>query len=260
MGHTRIGRLNRSMAWKEVIGLFCAGADFDQIAQATLKAASEGFNEKRLSEDAGYQKAVWLLVQMGIAGQSGDFIKHMCNCGIELSNNPSKQELNARLAAAVEDAAWDGGMKSDLAEFARQALSNAVTSAVEKNKEGELPNMPHKEDIDVFRKFGSKADFAHINQVFASEIMSRGLLSYLTQLLPNMVGRENRVLSTHELNHAYNSIEQHCYETGIVQKDYANEWMGKHQYKLNDMSDARIVKHGNFLVKKMIKALKYGKE
>ena len=58
MGHTRIGRLNRSMAWKEVIGLFCAGADFDQIAQATLKAASEGFNEKRLSEDAGYQKAV----------------------------------------------------------------------------------------------------------------------------------------------------------------------------------------------------------
>lgn len=67
MGHTRIGRLNRSQKWKDVVSAFCAGAGTEQISKQVLDAVEQAFNVEALSQDAGYQKAVELLVQMGIA-------------------------------------------------------------------------------------------------------------------------------------------------------------------------------------------------
>lgn len=261
MGHTRIGRLRRSKQWREVAALYCAGADASQVADAVLNAAEDGFHEKRLSQDFGYQKAMWLLVQMGIAAQSGDFIGHMKKCGIELSPNASIQELNARLAQMIIRSNWEQGVKSDIAEYAKAALQNAVLAAADKERGGpELPMMPHREDVSVFNKFGTKENFAELNRTFASEFMARGIESYLAKIAPNLLGKSEKVLSIHEMDAAYEAIREHCYETGVVEKDYANEWLGKHQYKLNDMSDEQIRKHGAFLVKKMFRALRYGKD
>ena len=74
MGHTRIGRLNRSQKWKDVVASFCLGAGTEQVSKMVLDAASEGFNYENVTQDAAYQKSVELLVQMGIAAQSGDFL------------------------------------------------------------------------------------------------------------------------------------------------------------------------------------------
>lgn len=261
MGHTRIGRLNRTRQWREVAALYCAGADPTQVAEAVLNAAEGGFHENRLSEDFGYQKAIWLLVQMGIAAQSGNFHEHMEKCGIHLSPNASVQELNAKLAQAVIRSNWEQGVKSDIAEFAKSALQNAVLSAVDMERgQIELPGMPTRQDISIFNNFGSRENFAELNRRFASEFMARGIESYLAKIAPNLLGKNEKVMSTHEMDAAYEAIRLHCYETGVVEKDYSDQWLGLHKYKLKDMSDKLIKKHGTFLVKKMFKALRYGKD
>ncbi len=261
MGHTRIGRLNRSRRWREVVALYCAGADPTQVADAVLYAAEDGFHENRLFSDFGYQKAVWLLVQMGIAAQSGNFHEHMKKCGILLSSNASVQELNAKLGQAIIRSNWGQGVKSDIAEFAKSALQKAVLSAVDMERgQVELPGMPHRPDVSIFNNFGSKENFAELNRRFASEFMARGIESYLAKIAPNLLGTNERVMSIHEMDAAYKAIREHCYETGIVERDYADQWLGLHKYKLRDMSDRLIEKHGTFLIKKMFKALRYGKD
>jgi hypothetical protein len=261
MGHTRIGRLNRSRQWRDVVGAFCAGADFDQISKQVLDAAGQGLNVERLSKDSAYQKAVELLVQMGVGAQTGNFVEHMRDCGIQLSDRPSAQELIAKLGDAVDDAAWAGdAIKTDLGDHAKQALANAITACMKAERAGELPGMPQRYDADIFNSFGTRANFAELNRVFISRTMAHSLNNYLAKILPNIVGRTERVMSVQELNASYKALQDHCYETGLVHKDYANEWLGKHSYQLKDMGPKEIKKHANFLVMKMMRALKYGRD
>ena len=66
MGHARLGLLPRSKPWREVVGLIAAGADIGQVAQATIRAADKAFSF--VADDCGYNHAVWLLTQLGLAG------------------------------------------------------------------------------------------------------------------------------------------------------------------------------------------------
>ena len=69
MGHVRLGRLPRSKAWKDVVGLITAGADASQIANATIRAADKAFSF--VLNDRGFTEAVWLMTQLAIAARSG---------------------------------------------------------------------------------------------------------------------------------------------------------------------------------------------
>ena len=260
MGHTRIGRLNRTQKWKDVVACFCLGAGTEQISKMTLDAAAYGFNYERIMGNAAYHKAVELLVQLGVAAQSGDFIGHMQKCGIQLSSSPTVQELASLLSESVDEAAWrNHAEKDEISEHAKKALCSAVFSCYRIERSDDLPGIKRR-DLSVFNNFGEKANFAELNQVFVSKVVSGALNSYISQIIPNLLGVEQRVSSTHELLNAYRAMDQYCYETAIVHKVYANDWLRKHNYQLTDINPATIKRHANFLIQKMLRALKYGKD
>ena len=259
MGHTRIGRLNRSKAWRDVAGLYAYGADSDILAIAILDAAEKGFNEKLLKEDTGFQKAAWLLIQLGLASQKKDFVEHLRQQGIPLSDQPSLNELKARLDEAVDDACWaNGDVKTDLSEFASQALLVAVDSAVERLKDGSLFKDDLSEEQNAFKNLGKRDNFAYLNQVFFGELTSRGLQNYLSYIGPALVGNTPILRTIHEKRNFDRELNKHCIETAKVTRDYANDWLGKHEYQLKDLSDKKVSNFASFGVKKMLKALKYG--
>lgn len=258
MGHTRIGRLRRSLKWKEVVLSFCAGANFDKLAGDILQAAKDNLNEQSLTQDASYQKAVYLLVQMGIGAQSKDFIGHMHAIGIDLTPNPSVQELIGKVSEAVDDAAWQQpGTKCDLGEFAKLGLVNAITHVahLEKDVNPQLPGMPPLPGLAIFNTFGKRHNLAELNRIFISRTMAHALNYYMAKFIPNLTGHTDRILSIQELNASYEALQNHCYETTLVHKEYVTEWLAKHQYKMKDMNEHSIVRHANYMVKKMLTAL-----
>jgi len=246
------------LKWKEIVLSFCAGASFDKLAGDILSAAKENLNSQNLTQDAAYQKSVYLLVQMGIGAQSKDFIGHMRTIGIDLSSNPSVQELIGKVCEAVDDAAWkQPGAKSDLGEFAKLGLVNAITNVAhqEKDVNPSLPGMPPIPDVNIFNTFGNRHNLAELNRIFISRTMAHALNYYMAKFIPNMTGYAHRILSIQELNASYEALKTHCYETTLVHKEYVTEWLAKHQYKMKDMSDSTIVRHANYMVKKMMDAL-----
>lgn len=261
MGHTRIGRLNRSKLWREVVAIYGFDADPSQIAMATLAAAETGFNEKELSQDAGYQKSVWLLIQLGIAAQSKDFVGYMRKIGIPLSSTPSLPELKARLQEAIDESCWNSGeMKTNLMEFSSNALLSAVESAVETQVGNGLFPISDADYQTALGRLGKNDEFSHLGQIFFSELTARGLQYYLSHLTHSLVGVSRRTPTLHEKRIFDNALKKHCDETAIVTRDYVVAWLRKHQYQLKDISDKKIVDFANFGIKKMLRAIRNGKD
>lgn len=257
MGHTRIGKLHPTKNWKDLIACFQVGAKYPQFAHQVLEAVSDGLNERKLIEDAGYQKSVELLVEMAIGAQRKDFIGHMREMGIGLSDNPPPQELIAKVADAIEEASWAGGrVKTDLAEFSKKALSNAITRVFHDEKSGFFSKEFQPSDLAILGRFGKKDVIADMNRYFISQTLAHALNAYISMVLPNLADDDARICSIHELKVAYDAIATHCYELSLVHVDYSNHWLGKYEYQLCDMSERLKKKHGAFLVEKMMKALR----
>lgn len=252
-----MGNFIRRKTWKDLIACFQVGAKYPQFAHQVLEAVSDGLNERKLIEDAGYQKSVELLVEMAIGAQRKDFIGHMREMGIGLSDNLPPQELIAKVADAIEEASWAGGrVKTDLAEFSKKALSNAITRVFHDEKSGFFSKEFQPSDLAILGRFGKKDVIADMNRYFISQTLAHALNAYISMVLPNLAGDDARICSIHELKVAYDAIATHCYELSLVYVDYSNHWLGKHEYQLCDMNERLKKEHGAFLVEKMMKALK----
>ena len=261
MGHTRIGRLNRSKKWKDVVKAFYDNDDYAQIASKVLDAASGGLNRERLSRDASYLKAVELLVEMGIGAQDKNFVDHMRSVGIPLSDNPSVQELNYKLGQAIDDAGWNqNSLKTDLGEYAKYALQATVSQVTKEYIAQDIPGLIQRPDKEVFNSFGKTVNLARMNQLFISKVTSGLLNDYISLIAPNLTGTTERVMSIHALDATYKALEQHCEETARVHLEYSKDWLGRHKYLLKDISGEKIKNHAIFMVDKMLRALKYGKD
>ena len=107
MGHTRLGALSCTKPWREVVELIAVGADVAQIAEATIKAAEKAFSF--VGDDCGYNHAVWLLTQLGLAGKSANPLEHMRQQGVNISDNTSLPGIVAALSEAIESASYQRG-------------------------------------------------------------------------------------------------------------------------------------------------------
>ena len=74
MGHIRVGTLPATRRWKDVVGLIAEGAEAPLVAEAVTHAWEQAFIAVR--SDAGFREAVWLLMQIGVAGKSRDPTGH----------------------------------------------------------------------------------------------------------------------------------------------------------------------------------------
>ena len=114
MGHVRLGRLPRSKAWKDVVGLITAGADASQIANATIRAADKAFSF--VLNDRGFTEAVWLMTQLAIAADQDNFHGHLQSQGVSLAPDTSLPDLAAAISEALDRTLEASGAQSDLGE------------------------------------------------------------------------------------------------------------------------------------------------
>lgn len=262
MGHTRIGRMNRSKSWREVCTLFNNNAVPETIAKAILDAVHKSFNYDRLNNDAMYKEATWLLVQLGIAAKGKDFAGHLRSAGLNIPDNPSLPAVEAAIHEYMDDVCWNsGGQKTDLGEIAQQALLGTLCAAVNRHESQLLLRSPDNEDYQtVFKHLGDKSEFSQAGSYYFGEIMNRAMQLYLSKELPGLIGKSDRLKSIHEKRIFDAELKKHCMETAVVVKDYCVEWLGLHNFTRKDMSKKVVAGFATYGLEKMFKAMKYGKD
>lgn len=258
MGHVRLGRLNRTKAWKDVIALISLGADARQIAQATLNAAKDGFSFTKICNDAGFQKAVELLVQLGIAAKSNDFIDHLRSQGMELSNSASIDEIKANIYEIVDHHCMKTGSKTDLGEIAVGSLVGAVSHVIKKNTENLLWSPTAEDYKSAFNNLGKPEGFGEVAVEFFSQVTDRCVQNYLSHITTGELGSGQRFATIHQEREFKDSMTQHCRETAVVVRQYSTDWFAKHFYVKKEQSPAESTSgYANFAMKKMTEALEH---
>jgi hypothetical protein len=138
MEHTRLGKLPKTRKWRQVVDLIAAGADAAQVADAVIKVAEEAFPYRHVSEDGGFNEAVWLITQLALSAKSADPIQHLRDQGVEIHGQASLTGLIAALSDRMDGLGNGAASPSDLGELAHRALVDAVGSTLRPKIDGQL--------------------------------------------------------------------------------------------------------------------------
>lgn len=258
MGHSKLGRLTRTKAWKEVVALIAAGADANQIAQATLHAAHEGFSFERICDDVGFQLATKMLVQIGMAAKSDDVVEALRASGIILSETPSVFEIKGQIYESLDNQCMRQGCKTDLGEIAINAMVGAMAKSIGPQVDSLLWAPGTAEFKSAFKDLGKTKGFGEFATHFFSNIFDRGLQKYLSHVTAGQLGNDQHFTTTTQKRLFDESVSQHCKETARVVKDFSSDWFSKHYYQESgNISDQSISGYANHAIEKMVDALKH---
>lgn len=257
MGHTRLGTLPRSKHWREVVDLLAAGADVSQIAEATIKAADDAFSF--VADDAGYNHAVWLLTQLGLAGRSENPLEHLRRQGVNIPDNTSLPGIITALSNAL-DAGSRHGKLSDLGELAHRALVDAVITRMEpKLEQQSLFNMQAEDSQRALNAFSKEKEFAQLSRAFYSRLTTECMRYFLSRTLATHLGDGQRFATTNQMSQFDDTLTTHCREASKIVEQYSGEWFSKHRYEESgDIARESVQGFASWALKKMNDELRAG--
>jgi hypothetical protein len=210
--------------WTDVVGLIAEGAEISRVAEATTHAWQLAFNKVR--DDAGFREAVWLLVQLGVAGKSKDPAGHLRAVGLEFADAGSVVEVAMGLSGAMERKIESSRDRSDFGELAQRALVATVTEHLQK----EMPTLIESSADDVnaaMRKCGREKEFAELSKGFFARLTNECLNYFLSKTLPGQVGENRRFATTDQLAQFEGAMRTHCAEAAEIVGAFSGEWFSK---------------------------------
>ncbi|MCC9609377.1 hypothetical protein LOC68_05515 [Blastopirellula sp. JC732] len=230
MGHTRLGALPRTRAWRDVVQLIAAGADTAQVAEATIRAAEKSFSF--VQDDCGYNHAVWLLTQLGLAGRSSDPVGYLREHGVNIPENSSITEVVVGLSEALDNATYQEITRSDLGDLAQRALCDAVVTRMEPKLQQQSLFDTRADDIKAaLSDFSKEKEFAHLSREFYSRLTCESMNYFLSRTLATHLGDGQRFATMNQMAEFDNALETHCREASKIVEQYSGEWFSLHVYQ-----------------------------
>ena len=255
MGHTRIKKSINTKPFRKVTVLINNDAGCHDIAAQVLDAAHKGFNYDLLLNDNGYQEAVRLMVHLGQAAKSKDFIGYFKKLGLELSDCPNIVDLKAELAEYLERSC-KGKPRTDITEIATNSLLYGIQKVVDLDQRDLLFKPTSDDYLNSYSRLKNADNYSELGRIFFAEVMYQGLQKYLSREIPQLVSGSLRMPSIHEKRAFDSELREYCYENARVVKSFCVDWLGLHEYKLRDVDKAMpgFAKYG---LEKIFKAMKY---
>jgi hypothetical protein len=240
------------------VALIAVGADIAQIAEATIKAAEKAFSF--VGDDCGYNHAVWLLTQLGLAGKSPDPLEHMRQQGVHIPDNTSIPGIIAALSEAIDGASYQRGRHSDLGDLAHRALVDAVITRIEAQvAQRSLFNMQADDTQRALNSFSKEKEFGLLAREFYSRLTNECMGWFLSRTLATHLGDGQRFATTNQMSQFEKALATHCREASKIVEEFAADWFSKHRYEENaNISRDSVQGFASYALKKMKDELREG--
>ena len=258
MGHIRLGQLPRTRKWRDVVELVAGGADVPQVANATIKAAESAFSF--VGNDCGYNQAVWLMTQLGLAAGQDNPLEYLRAKGVGIPDNTSLPGVVVALTEALDNHSAFNGGHSDLGELAQRALVDAVISRMEpKLRQQSLFNMQAEDTRQALAEFRKPNEFGKLSREFFSRLTNECMNYFLSQTLATNLGSGQRFPSTNQMSQFEQALGTHCKEASAIVEQFSNEWFSKHRYEeQGNISRDSVTGFASWALKKIKDELKAG--
>ncbi len=256
MGHQHLGRLPGSRKWRQVIDLISGGADVEDVAAATSKAAESQMIDA--SNDPAVQHAVWLLTQIPIAARQENFATELRKLGLQVGNRPSLIEVVTAMTEAVDRHVARVGGRTDLGEMAQLSAAESLNVVAGR----ELPDLfdatPEKAQA-ALGGLGTVSQFAVLARDFFARLSRRQLGYFLSRELSQHVGVNSRFRTIRDHSDFENALDLHCHEASRIIKEFSGEWFSKHTYE-GGINEAKAGRFAHVAFKKLREELRHRRD
>jgi hypothetical protein len=237
MGHTRLGKIPTTRAWRQVVGIFANAtrpeatqdysAEVARIASSTLEAAAGVIREA--GRDGGLGYIFYLLTQLALAARRPQFREALADLGIQLPGTPTHFDLTIELHRAIDKHFLQIGSKSDVAEMAQQALGETLASYI-RNQPRDLFAEASEQLQSDLRHLGTQNAFGQITRHFFANFMTRLLGFYVSKFVhpgPN----QSLLADVADLTKFNDELRRHSFQRAFVVHDFAAKWFSKTEFE-----------------------------
>ena len=248
MGHIRLGTLQRSKKWRDVIGLLDSNADIERIAEAAAHASE--LDLKRASDDPFFQFVTQLLVRLPLLARAPGFEAEMAELGLPSKAVNSVTGLLSGLNEAINQQAFQQGHSSDAGELARSALIESLSVQLR----DKLPTLfePTAQEVrKALASFAGGQEFSALARDFFARLSYRSLDYYLSRELADHIGPDKRFGNDGDRVAFESALRQHTFEASKIVESFAGGWYGKTVWRDQNLSQDKINDFTRYAFKKM---------
>ena len=229
MGHIRFGKMPKTRSWKQVAQLLADdGADATQVADATIKAASQALDQ--VPDDPGMLAAFHALTQVTLRARDPDFESTLQKMGIDVSGASDHFELVARVSRHIRDTIDQSGRESVFSEMARLSAASVLSKRVA----SEMPSLFESSAEDVrsaLRKLSTKKNFASLSQDYFADFLQRGLKYFTSTEIYNHVGPSGRFKDVNSVAEFNDALDTFCRQSARIVEQFSGGWYSKTEYE-----------------------------
>jgi hypothetical protein len=255
MGHVRLGTLQRTRRWSEVVALIEGGAQVHQVANATIRAAEAGL--RRAPKDAGVVETVWLLMHLPVAARGTDFLGALRDSGMHVSGPTTLMGLVGAFADAVDDRLANNRGRTDLGEMVQMAALECIAGVVGEGARSLFETGPEEVRQSLARLF-TVAHFGAFASRFFARLTSKCLDYFLSRALSDFVGEGHRFITLAQQAEFSQALETHCGEAAVIVQRFAGEWFSRENWRSGYISRDAVVRFTGGAMAKLIDELKEG--
>jgi len=253
MGHIHLGTLPRSKPWNEVVSLLSLGADVEDIAAASARAAEAAL--LKASSDALFVEAVRLLINIPLAARKADFGDALRALDLDVRGSPGLMDVFAALSKHLDGLACSLPGRSDFSEIASRALIKTLTDCVGR----ELPSLFGPTDDDVrlaFKKFSGGPALSVLCQEFFGAVVTSSLSYWLDRTLADHIGEGKRFNRINDRSAFDGALDQHVIEATRIIKEFSGGWVGKTAHPAGKIGQTDALRFGHVCLKKVVEELR----
>jgi hypothetical protein len=229
VGHQRLGRLPRTLRWRQVVQLLDRTPDeTSAVAAATLQAADNRL--RQLGGDPSLTYCFWLLTRISWAARGTSFASDLQKLGIAATPDATAMTLIAAVADRVRREQAEEPSAGQFSELASLALRRALTETV--GEQGRSLFGSSAEDVQRgFRTYSTKAEFGVLAHRFFADFMARTLRSFVDRELSNRVQAGAAISGVAQSGDFMDALDRHTRQAARIVEEFAGGWYSKHNWQ-----------------------------
>lgn len=225
MGHSLLGRLQKTKEWKDVIALIAGGADAPEVAEKLIVATEKAFNE--VQDDPTFKTVVAYMVDVAQAAAAGNPKEALAQLGIVVNSQTQPMDVAMGAQAYLDAQCRKAKSDSDFGEKAISAFTSTIIQHMQSNQL-QLFDQGEAKTLSPLVKLKSPAEFGKFGEAFFSNLTAGSLKYFLSKDLGTHVGEGKRFATMNQMGQFEDAVQTHCKESAEITRKYCQGWLAKH--------------------------------
>jgi hypothetical protein len=225
MGHSLLGRLQKTREWKDVIALITKGAGAPEVAEKLIVATEKAFSE--VQDDPTFKTVVTYMVDVAQAATAADPKKALAQLGIVVNSQTQPLDVAMGAQAYLDAQCSKTKTDSDFGEKAILALTSTLTEHMQSNQL-QLFDQGESKTLSPLMKLKSPTEFGKFGEKFFGNLTHSSLDYFLSKDLGTHVGEGKRFATMNQMGQFQDAVLQHCKESAVITRQYCQGWFAKH--------------------------------